>query len=84
MNEKTFQAGKKAYIVVSEGRIIPTRTLIKKCTIIATDKQTGQSVVMLDGTEIEFFVNTRNLFRSKKSAYARLVEYLRDTENQNR
>lgn len=50
--EKTIIAGKTAYIIVSEGRILPTRTIIKKCKIIA--------------------------------AYSGLVEYLRDTETNNR
>ena len=80
MNAKSILAGKTAYIIVSEGRILPTRTIIKKCKIIAANKKGGEAVVILDGTEIEFFVPPRKLYRTRKDAYTGLVEYLRDTE----
>ena len=75
-----LSAGKTAYVVVSEGRIIPTRTVLKKCKIIAIDKKLGDAVVVLDGTEIEFFIPRKKLFGTRKKAYSELVQYLRDTE----
>ena len=81
MNEKSILAGKTAYVVVSEGRIIPTRTGIKKCKIIAVNKKGGEAVVILDGTEVEFFVPQKKLFRTKKEAFACLLQYLRETED---
>lgn len=81
MNAKTIIAGKTAYIIVSEGRILPTRTLIKKCKIIAANKKGGEAVVILDGTEIEFFVPPKKLFRTRKAAFSSLCEYLHEVEN---
>ena len=82
MNKLT--AGKTAYVIVSEGRIIPTRTVIKKCKIIAANKKGGEAVVILDGTEIEFFVPPKKLHRTRKEAFSVLVQYLRETEETER